>query len=188
MNPDMTCNEAGDLGGGSEMNPGIWSKEAQQWRGERGAALVVALMVMVICALLGAASIMTSNTDMQIGMNEKVYHEALMNGDAGVQWVRGQYSVNMLNMLENLVDVNNNLSSVQSTTGIRFRISGIPSGNSSDEYIAVWCEPTTDFPVYRFRSVGNDRNDRGGQVTIEAGIRPAGTRPCKDIFEYAGSN
>ena len=38
---------------------------------ESGAALVVALLVMVVCALLGAISIMTSNNDIQIAQNER---------------------------------------------------------------------------------------------------------------------
>jgi|GEM_PF-1195737 len=57
---------------------------------EQGAALVVALLVMVICALLGASAITTSTTDLQISRQERLHHQALASADAGARWLLSQ--------------------------------------------------------------------------------------------------
>ncbi|MEJ5378257.1 MAG: pilus assembly PilX N-terminal domain-containing protein [bacterium] len=164
------------------MNPGISNKQEWQWRGERGAALVVALMVMVICALLGAASILTSNTDIQISMNERVYHEALMNADAGVQWLRTQ-DLEEMSGFANMDATNAALAAVGEATGIRFQIPQPPQ--------FVWNDPRAgNAAVYRVRSQGQDRNGRG-QVVVEAEIRVAfqeGEVRSEGPPGYAGSN
>ncbi len=165
------------------MNPGVMKNKAT-WedRGERGAALVVALLVMVICALLGAASILTSNTDMQIAMNEKVYHEALMNADAGVQWLRTQ-DLEEMSGFANMNATNSILASAGSATGIRFQIPQPPQ--------FVWNDPRAgNAAVYRVRSRGQDRTGRG-QVEIEAEIRVAfqeGEVRSEGLPGYAGAN
>lgn len=53
--------------------------------GERGVALVIALMVMVVLAMLGAAAIMTSTIEVEIAGNEKLYQTAFYAADAGVR-------------------------------------------------------------------------------------------------------
>lgn len=132
---------------------------------ENGAALVVALLVMVICALLGASSILTSNTDIQIAMNEKVYSEAFTNADAGIQWLRSQNLPNMARVDYDLNSLNTSLANIGNTRGIRFQLPERP--------FMAWKDPTAgNAEVYRVRSQGFDRNGRG-LVTIEAEIRVA---------------
>ncbi len=165
------------------MKPGeIQGKPAMQGRGERGAALVVALLVMVICALLGAASIMTSNTDIQIASNEKIYHEALMNADAGIQWLRTQ-DLEEMSGLGNMDSTNAALASAGAASGIRFQIPQPP--------VFVWNDPRAgNAAVYRVRSRGQDRNGRG-RVEIEAEIRVAfqeGEVRSEGPPGYAGAN
>jgi len=146
-------------------------------REERGAALVIAMMVMIICALLGAASILTTNTDIQIAMNEKVYHEALMNADAGIQWLRQQDLATMSAQLDATRNATNGtIAADGAPQGIRFQIPVNP--------VFVWGDPLAGgAPVYRVRSQGFDRNQRGS-VTIEAEIRMA---PGTGAVEEAGS-
>lgn len=165
------------------MNPsGLQNQPIVQDSGERGAALVAALLVMVICALLGATSILTTNTDIQIAMNERVYHEALMNADAGVQWLRTQ-DLEEMSGLANMDAVNATLASAGAATGIRFQIPAPPQ--------FVWNDPRAgNAAVYRVRSLGQDRNGRG-QVVVEAEIRVAfreGEVRSEGPPGYAGSN
>ena len=147
---------------------------------ESGAALVVALLVMVVCALLGAISIMTSNTDIQIAQNEKVYHEALMNAEAGLQWLRTQ-DLSSLSSQSSMSGLNVSLSSAGKPKGILFEIPSPP--------VRAWQDPKGGNQwVYRVRSLGRDRNQRG-QVLLEAEIRPAGKRFTPVTSSgYAGSD
>lgn len=66
----------------SQMNP---AGQRLELAGERGVALVIALMVMVVLAMLGAAAIMTSTTEVEIAGNEKLYQTAFYAADAGAQ-------------------------------------------------------------------------------------------------------
>jgi hypothetical protein len=134
---------------------------------EKGAALVIALMVMILCAILGAASILTTNTDIQIGINERIYHEALMNAEAGVQWLRRQDLQTMSSWSAGTLTTLNNttLPAAGTAVGIRFRVPQNP--------VFVWNDPQAGgAQVFRVRSQGSDRGQRGS-VTIEAEIRMA---------------
>lgn len=155
------------------------SPKKERLADQEGAALVVALLVMVICALLGATSILTSNTDMGIAANERTYHQALLNADAGIQWLRTQ-DLRDMSALTDMSGINQSLSSAGSARGIRFRIPRPP--------IFVWYDPRAGgAEVYRVRSEGADRSGRG-LVAIEADIRvPVGRyRPVSE--GYAGSD
>jgi Tfp pilus assembly protein PilX len=148
-------------------------EKVERLKEERGAALVIALLVMVICALLGASSILTSNTDMQIAANEKTYHQALMNADAGIQWLRTQNLQTMSGFSSGqLATVNATIAAA--STVIRFTIPQNP--------VFVWSDPTAGgAPVFRVQSRGTDQNSRGS-VLLEAEIRlapPAG--PVEDL-------
>lgn len=139
-------------------------------RDERGAALVIAMLVMVVCALLGAASIMVSTTDIQIASNDRVYKEALMAADAGIQWLRTQNLANMTGFSTS--DLNTLNSQIASASPeIRFEIPAVPVDAGVDPSPAGG-----GATVYRVQSRGFDRNQRG-QVLLEAEIRsvpPAG--------------
>ncbi len=148
-------------------------------REEKGAALVIAMLVMVVCALLGAASILVSTTDIQISSNDRVYKEALMAADAGVQWLRTQNLQNMTGFSTS--DLNSlNAQIASSSPNVRFQI---PLQQCADGNWRPVCPAGVDpspagggAQVFRVRSRGFDRNQRG-QVLLEAEIRsvpPAG--------------
>jgi hypothetical protein len=121
---------------------------------------------MIVCALLGAASILTTNTDIQIAMNEKVYYEALMNADAGIQWLKLQDLAAMSGQSDaTRIATNGTLLAAGTAAGIQFQIPQSPA--------FAWSDPLAGgLAVYRVQSQGSDRNQRGW-VTIEAEIRAA---------------
>lgn len=61
------------------------AKEAARTLGNRGAALVTALMFLLILTMLGLASIMTSSTEMLISRNDRLNKLSLDYANAGVQ-------------------------------------------------------------------------------------------------------
>lgn len=52
---------------------------------ESGSALAIALMLLVVLTFMGASSIMTSNLDLQIAANEKMYMKTFYAADTGIQ-------------------------------------------------------------------------------------------------------
>jgi len=131
---------------------------------EHGAALAIALMVMVICALLGAASILTTNTDIRIAINDRIYREALMNADAGIQWLRNQ-DLEELSGYSDTQRQELNEQIAATSSEIRFELPQNP--------VFAWADPTAGgASVYLVRVRGWDRNQRGS-VLLEAEIRMA---------------
>jgi len=130
---------------------------------EHGAALAIALMVLVICSLLGAAAILVSKTDMQIASNLKYSKRAFYNADACVQWLRP------LNLATMTMD-----QDIEQTVGnvtFVYRIINNPRMEGS----------ATVYPV---RCTGRDGP---AEVVIDADIRvaPPGGGPAEE-FGYAG--
>jgi hypothetical protein len=64
-------------------------KEVNYLSGERGMALIIALLLMVVVTVLGTGAIITSSTDIQISGNYKTSQEVLHGADGGVQIVQG---------------------------------------------------------------------------------------------------
>ena len=56
------------------------------YQNERGAALVIALMFLVILGLLGTTAVILTTTDTKIGSNYSASQKALFNADAGVNF------------------------------------------------------------------------------------------------------
>lgn len=137
-------------------------------QGERGAALVVAMLVMVICALLGASAIMTSTTDLHISKQDRIYHQAFANADGGVQWLMSQDLNSMYDMLKTggttMAALEGALSSLGSTTGIRFRPTHL--GDPREEETQM---------VYPVRVEGTDSQGTGRVViAVEMRVPPRG--------------
>lgn len=65
------------------------SKGVNYLSGERGMALIIALLLMVVVTVLGTGAIITSSTDIQISGNYKTSQEVLHGADGGVQIVQG---------------------------------------------------------------------------------------------------
>lgn len=62
-------------------------------RGERGAALVIAILVLAILTVIGIALMLITSTESKIAANEWSVNRAFYAADAGVRWA----SVSMLN-------------------------------------------------------------------------------------------
>lgn len=58
-------------------------------RNNNGAVLVIALLIMAVLSLIGAAATMTSSIEIQISGNQKVGKQAFYAADAGVEHITG---------------------------------------------------------------------------------------------------
>lgn len=59
-------------------------------RQERGAALVVAILVLAILTVIGIALMLITSTESRIAANEWSVNRAFYSSDAGVRWATGQ--------------------------------------------------------------------------------------------------
>ena len=66
---------------------------ASRRRGERGAALVIAILVLAILTVIGIALMLITSTESRIAANEWSVNRAFYASDAGIRWA----SVEMLN-------------------------------------------------------------------------------------------
>src|SRR4030042_4528316 len=73
-------------------------------RGQSGAALVIALIIMVVLTLIGLASIFSSNFEVKLSGNKRGSTNAFYAADAGVQSVMANLS--NFNLSGNFVTVN----------------------------------------------------------------------------------
>lgn len=119
---------------------------------EGGAILAIALMIMVVCSLLGAAAILTSTTEIQIASSERDYATSFNLADSGINWAKFQPLKNW------------GVEVVQSSPDpdVAFQVvkRAYPDGSVS--------RPEGGASVYLVESSGAYRR---GQVTIQAQIR-----------------
>jgi hypothetical protein len=59
-------------------------------RGERGAALVIAILVLAILTVIGIALMLITSTESRIAANEWSVNRAFYASDAGVRWATGE--------------------------------------------------------------------------------------------------
>ncbi|MBU1564061.1 MAG: pilus assembly PilX N-terminal domain-containing protein [Proteobacteria bacterium] len=55
-------------------------------KNDKGAVLVIALMLLAIMTLLGVAALNTTTTEIKISGNDKVYKQAFYNAEAGISY------------------------------------------------------------------------------------------------------
>lgn len=82
-----THSQAGSYGNGSGSRT---MKSISILRSDRGTVLIIALLVLAVLSLIGAAAIMTTSVDIKISRSEKYYKTAFYNADSGISYVVAQ--------------------------------------------------------------------------------------------------
>ena len=67
--------------------------------GERGAALVIAILVLAILTVIGIALMLITSTETRIAANEWSVNRAFYSSDAGVRWASAQLSTSFTGFL-----------------------------------------------------------------------------------------
>ena len=73
---------------------------ASQREKERGAALVVAILVLAILTVIGIALMLITSTETRIAANEWSVNRAFYSSDAGVRWTGAQLSMSFEGFLQ----------------------------------------------------------------------------------------
>lgn len=69
-------------------------------KNERGAALIVAILVLAILTVIGIALMLITSTEARIAANEWSINRAFYSADAGIRWAAGQLLPNPRPFLE----------------------------------------------------------------------------------------
>jgi hypothetical protein len=67
-------------------------KTKEELKGQKGVALVVALIMLLVLTFVGFAAISTTSYESKIAGNERVYNNAFYAGDGGIENFRGRSS------------------------------------------------------------------------------------------------
>ncbi|MEJ2602656.1 MAG: PilX N-terminal domain-containing pilus assembly protein [Gammaproteobacteria bacterium] len=83
------------------MNDGIDEKTVSGWRPERGAALVVALVLLMILTLLGISGMNTATTELTMAGNNQYLESAFQAAESGVEeaLAQGQFRTSGVNAI-----------------------------------------------------------------------------------------
>ena len=60
---------------------------------DKGGILIIALLMLIILTLLGIAATDTTNVEIQVAANEKIYKEAFYNADSGIFYAVAKGSI-----------------------------------------------------------------------------------------------
>ncbi|RLA95322.1 MAG: hypothetical protein DRG25_00530 [Deltaproteobacteria bacterium] len=136
---------------------------------EEGAALVVCIIILAILSLMGAAAIMTTNTETKIAHNTRKSEQAFYAADAGIEdaWRRIRYEDDEDDDFE--------------VSGDEFGQSGL---NYQVEILGVVSIPSEGKKIFNVECRGEDPNTRSRRI-IRAGIEKTRTRGRVDEGGYA---
>ena len=142
------------------------------YQNERGAALVISLMFLVIMGLLGTTAMVMTTTDMKIGTNYRQNAQTFYNADGGVQYVIATIE----NDLKNGTTVANGTTNVLPTTvGNSEPFTASPTGFNLTISNITMISRSPD--IYSFTCASQNSNDRS-KTEIDVQFR-------KDLFDPA---
>jgi hypothetical protein len=75
---------------------GNMKRISSKLRNEEGSVLVIAIMILVLLTILGISTSTTSEVDIQIAGNEKLYKNVLYTADAGIEHVRAMLNSRLM--------------------------------------------------------------------------------------------
>ena len=70
----------------TQSRPCILQRFSKSMGNEKGAVLVIALMLLAVLPVLGVAALNTTTTEIRISGNEKVYKQAFYSAEAGIAY------------------------------------------------------------------------------------------------------
>jgi len=135
-------------------------KTKDDLKGQKGIALVVALIMLLVLTFIGLAAISTTSYEARIAGNERVYNNAFYAGDGGIENFRGRVSTGEF------------VYSVATSGTYQINV----GGNTTNISYSRWnrSEGGIDYAVFLVRSEGVSPNfPMAGRVTIESIVEAA---------------
>lgn len=140
---------------------------------EKGSALVIALLILVLLTLMGISATTTSTIEVQMAGNEKFYEMAFYSAESGWQsalnWLDGQYPAITQNLVwdgATFIEVEGNFEEAAPV--------GIPlaEDNNTEYYVKIEFVGTAPVPGY-----GTDFRRFNYRVHSEGRVSPKPTAP-----------
>lgn len=140
---------------------------------QRGASIVIVLMILALLTILGIAAITTSNTELQTSSSEEIYKMAFFAAETGLTYVRQSpdlYHVNNIAVGE--------LLSFPDTTNdtVKYNLGSLQSFNGTTGYLGFSPVPrgagyeAGTYKAHDYRIVSDGFGPRNSKIRIEAGF------------------
>ena len=138
-------------------------------KNQRGASIVIVLMILALLTILGTAAITTSNTELQTSSSEEIYKMAFFAAETGLTYVRqntGLYitddeSLSFPDTTDDTVKYNlGSLQSFNGTTGY-LGFSAVPRGAGYE---------AGTYKAHDYRIISEGFGPRNSKIRIEAGF------------------
>lgn len=139
---------------------------------EKGAAMVISLMVLVILSLLGSGAIITTTTQVQIAANQKQSKIAFYAAESGWQRVAQWLDQQSLLITNDMTDqeIAEDLTGIDSATSVPVASDDDINFSASITYNGMGNAPgySTDFKRfdYKIESTGRGHNNASSRVTV----------------------
>ena len=139
-------------------------------RNEEGSVLVVAIMILVLLTIIGISTSTTSEIDLQIAGNEKLYKNVLYTADAGIEHVRAMLNARLMLDPANAALIAQgqpplwNFALDGSQAGIAAATDGVVDGNEEGDFEggAVWINNASLGKFNYTVTVWNNADGAGG--------------------------
>jgi len=161
-------------------------KEKLRLKNEDGAVLVIALIILVLLTLMGIAITTTSEFEIHIAGNERIYKENVYNAEAAameaaqimeeaasldsgaISWIKSIGSVTLANIRDNAwFEANSQAVSFDASGSVRYLAveEGVPEGTSLD----MTKTGLYSYAIYGWRH--NSANPNQGRSIVKVGYR-----------------
>lgn len=140
---------------------------------QRGASIVIVIMILALLTILGTAAITTSNTELQTSSSEETYKMAFFAAETGITYVRQNPD---LYHVDNITE-DASLSFPDTTDDtVTYNLGSLQSFNGTTGYLGFSPVPrgagyeAGDYKAHDYRIISEGFGPRNSKIRIEAGF------------------
>ena len=138
-------------------------------KNQRGASIVIVLMILALLTILGTAAITTSNTELQTSSSEEVYKMAFFASETGLTYVRQNTDL--------YITDDESLSFPDTTDDtVKYNLGSLQSFNGTTGYLGFSPVPrgagyeVGDYKAHDYLIISEGFGPRNSKIRIEAGF------------------
>jgi hypothetical protein len=142
-------------------------------KNQRGASIVIVLMILALLTILGTAAITTSNTELQTSSSEEIYKMAFFASETGITYVRQNPDLYHVNNITE--DTSLSFPDTADDT-VKYDLGALQSFNGTTGYLGFSPVPrgagyeAGTYKAYDYRIISEGFGPRNSKIRIEAGF------------------
>ena len=142
-------------------------------KNQRGASIVIVIMILALLTILGTAAIKTSNTELQTSSSEEIYKMAFFSAETGITYVRQNPDLYHVDNIT--VDESISFPDTADDT-VKYDLGSLQSFNGTTGYLGFSPVPrgagyeAGDYKAHDYRIISEGFGPRNSKIRIEAGF------------------